>query len=245
MIFISSLKYILKKHLTRAIQPKHKYVLANNVQGHKMILKLEDSGENPYPNVLWTDGIYERETTAYIKKNVKDGDVVLDLGSNLGYFTLLLARQVGDCGMVYAFEPHPEMFKILTKNVEMNGYSNIKLYNVAVSDRVGTARFFINSRWAGVSALFGHSLTERAILVDTLDIDSLLLSGVSFVKIDTEGAEPLVLKGMRKTIDRSSDIKIILEFNPHVSGFDANAIFDALYGFKTRNIDGNLVCERV
>lgn len=229
----------------RALQPKHKYVLAKNVQGHKMILKLEESRSNPYPNSLWMNGVYEVNTTQYIKDFVKEGDVVLDIGSNFGYFTLLLAKQVGPTGVVHSFEAHPELFKILKKNVELNGYNNIKLYNVAVSNFVGRGRFYLNSIWAGTSSIFPHRHIKEAVIVKFISIDSLDLERTSFAKIDVEGAEALVLDGMRNTISKNADMSLIIEFLPTNVGFDADAIFDIIDGFETKNVDGNLLCKRV
>ena len=89
------------------------------------------------------DLIHEERTTALFKRVVRRGDVVLDLGANIGYFTLLAARLVGESGRVYAFEPEPMNFEYLKKNIAVNGYKNVLAYQKGVSGASGTAKLFV------------------------------------------------------------------------------------------------------
>ena len=90
------------------------------------------------------NGSYESRTTEMFRKVVKKGDVVVDIGANMGYFTLLASRLVGREGKIYAFEPEPVNYGLLVKNIGINGYKNIVPVQKAVSDRTGTTRLFIN-----------------------------------------------------------------------------------------------------
>ena len=107
------------------------------VEGHKMFLDSVDTFH------LCTNGYHEPIETDLIKKHVKRGDVVLDLGANIGYFTLILPRLVGEEGKVFAFEPDPENFALLKKNVEINSYQNVVLVQKAVSNRNGKATLYL------------------------------------------------------------------------------------------------------
>ena len=86
--------------------------------------------------------IWEKLTTEKFKEVVREGDVVVDLGANMGYFTLLAARLVGKEGKVYAFEPEPINYSLLVKNVELNGYDNVVTVPKAVSHQSGIVRLF-------------------------------------------------------------------------------------------------------
>src|SRR5262249_518253 len=83
---------------------------------------------------------YEPYETDLVLGLAREGDVVVDLGANLASYPLLLARQVGPSGKVFAFEPDPDNFALLARNVEANGYQNVVLINKAASDQGGTAR---------------------------------------------------------------------------------------------------------
>ena len=88
------------------------------------------------------NGVYEPCETEFVMNEIKKGDVVLDIGANIGYYTLIFARLVGEEGKVFAFEPDPENFALLKKNVEINGYHNVVLVQKAISNKTGKIRLF-------------------------------------------------------------------------------------------------------
>lgn len=87
------------------------------VMGHKMFLDCKDS-----LNLSINNGIYEEFETNIVKEEIKKGDIVLEIGANIGYYTLIFAKLVGEKGKVFAFEPDPTNFALLKKNIEINGY---------------------------------------------------------------------------------------------------------------------------
>ena len=109
-----------------------------HIQGHKMFLDQNDSLN------FSIDGVWEETLTNYLKKTVKEGNVVLDIGANIGYFTLLLAKLVGTKGRVFAFEPEPNNFSLLKKNVEEDGYTNVILENKGVSYENKTTKLYLS-----------------------------------------------------------------------------------------------------
>lgn len=115
------------------------------IQGSKMHLNILE--ENPVMRKTFQayalNRIHEEATTNLFKKIVKEGDVVIDLGANIGYFALLAAKLVGPTGKVFAFEPEPQNFSYLKKNVELNNYTNVMIEQKAVSNYNRRTKLFI------------------------------------------------------------------------------------------------------
>ncbi|MDP7018697.1 MAG: FkbM family methyltransferase [Pirellulaceae bacterium] len=146
-------------------------------------------------------GTYEPETTQHILDCVKPGDVVFDVGANLGYLTLLFSKLVGDQGRVIAFEPAPHVARCLEEHVRCNRCTNVTVYPIALGDCQGTVRF---ENVAGTGR--GRVIEEGGIEVDQETIDRIALKeGVApdFIKIDVEGVGAEVLAGGQLTIARS------------------------------------------
>lgn len=199
------------------------------VQGSKMFIDVNDPRANMRKtfHVYGMNLIHEEATTALFKKVVKPGDVVLDLGANIGYFSLLAARLVGNNGKVFAFEPEPINFYYLMKNIGINNYLNIFAIQKAVSQETGKAKLFICSydsghhtinQCEGIEAYSQGRPTEKdSIEVDTVVLDEFLekkTDRVDIIKMDVEGAEAHALAGMRNTLQRNKRIKVFLEFFP-------------------------------
>jgi len=108
------------------------------VDGNKMFLDPKDDSLG-----LSINDIYEPFITDFFKSEIKKGDVVFDIGANIGYFTLIFAKLVGENGKVFAFEPSPDVFAILQKNVEINGYKNIVLSQKAVSSKTEKIKLYL------------------------------------------------------------------------------------------------------
>lgn len=179
-----------------------------NINGYKMILDLRDAGD-----MSIFKGQYEQFTTKIIENLLKSNDVVIDIGAFVGYFTLLMAKLVKN-GMVYSFEPTPETYKKLEKNIKINKFKNILLFNKAVFDKLGTATLnFMKDNNSG-NTLFSSKESMSEIVVETFNLDSLNLENVNFIKIDAEGAEFKILKGATRLIENSLNLKMIIEFFP-------------------------------
>ncbi|MBI2133053.1 FkbM family methyltransferase [Candidatus Woesearchaeota archaeon] len=177
------------------------------VDGHKMYL---DEGD---VLGLSVSGIHEPLSSDVVRQNVKEGDVVLDIGAHVGYYTLMLARLVGDKGKVYAFEPEPSNFALLRKNVDVNGYGNVVLVNAAVSNKKGKVRLYVSDSNHGDHRIYPNG-SSRHVEVDCVVIDEFVREKVDFVKIDVQGAEGAVVEGMSKTISGNHGIRLFIEFWP-------------------------------
>lgn len=225
--------------VTGASDPERQH----QVNGHSMYL----AGPGRYPPVDMAMDRFEQATTKLIESTVRPGMVVLDIGAHAGYYTLLAARGTGSEGRVYAFEPEPENFKLLTKNVEANGYLNITPVNLAVCNEVGSRTLFVTSLDNGRHSMYHHNLPESGqVDVDSITVDKFLEGegwpAVGLIKVDVEGAESEVLEGMEELFSRSEDLKFIIEFNPYLlknAGVDLLGFLDepAKFGFNVQYID--------
>jgi FkbM family methyltransferase len=187
---------------------------------------------------------WEPNETAYFTSRVGSGDVVLDIGANIGWFTLLGAKLTGSKGRVYSFEPRPETAKMLRRTIAHNNLQNqVDVFETAVSDRRGELKLAVvpNAENPGGSFLITENILRDSIpsvSVKTAPLDE-LLEGVKadFVKIDVEGAEPMVFAGAKKTIQRSHPI-ILSELHPkqlkEVSNFSPREYIELMerYGYK-------------
>lgn len=178
------------------------------VEGHTIYIDPVDSLH------LAQNRVYEPLETSVVREHVRKGDAVLDVGANIGYFTLLMARQVGKEGSVLAVEPDADNCRLLTKNLHVNGYANARVLQKAISESAGRATLYRSLR-SGAQ----HSIAEGegdAVEVETASLDDLLaLQGrpVAFVKIDIEGAEMKALRGAGKLLAQPH-LKMMIEFNP-------------------------------
>jgi FkbM family methyltransferase len=160
---------------------------------------------SPAEHLGYLIGTAEMHLQKIIKEHVSSGDVVYDIGANIGYVTLSLAKRVGPTGKVIAFEPVPQSIACLRRNVQINRLANVQISEMAVSDGLGKAIIRITQNLSTASLVWHRNDPSATILeIETVSIDELVESGElrapRFAKIDVEGAEDKVLLGMRKTL---------------------------------------------
>ena len=185
-----------------------KGIIIFNING----LKIYVEGKSDIARLLGIKGSYEEETTTLLTEILKEGMTVLDIGANIGYYSLLASRLVGDKGKVFAFEPFPQSFLLLQKNIEANGFKNIIPVAKAVSNQCGRQKLFLASD-PGQHTLGGKG-NSRFIEVDVTTVDEFVREqniSVDLVKMDVEGLEKEVLLGMEKTISNSKNIEVLFE----------------------------------
>jgi FkbM family methyltransferase len=144
-------------------------------------------------------GTYEREKRQEFERSLSPGDVLYDIGANVGFYTVLGASIVGSEGAVYAFEPMPRNLEFLRSHVSLNRFGNVRVIDAAVSDRAGTATFDDTQHPSMGSLSAGGALTVRTVRIDDL-VAAGELRPPTVVKIDVEGAEELVLAGAAETL---------------------------------------------
>lgn len=211
--FALNLRAIANKTV-RTIRPIYKVPESDgngryNIHGSWMYVDDRDSLQ------LTRRGVYEYEETKLVKRLVKSDFTVLDVGANIGYFTLIMARQARQ---VYSFEPEPRNFQILKKNVETNNIKNARLYNAAVAESSGSSTLHLCDANRGMHRIYESKWCKAgAVQVPTVRIDDVIAAAdfdnVGLVKIDVEGAELGVLKGMRKLLEEGKTT-VLMEFHP-------------------------------
>jgi FkbM family methyltransferase len=176
---------------------------------------------------------YEPETVATFQALVQPGMTVADIGANIGHHTLILAGLVTPQGSVHSFEPHPDTFEELVANARRNGFDHVQCNNLALSSATGNATLYIGFDEAVNSLERTKYYDERKLTVvtDTFDryVERAELTRLDLVKIDVEGAEPLVLEGAALTLEKFRPL-LVVEFSEHSQAFgysDAD-LFDLL-----------------
>jgi FkbM family methyltransferase len=170
---------------------------------------------------------------AALERLVRPGMTVLDVGGNLGLYTLLLSRLVGPSGRIVTFEPDPELFALLRRNCELNGCANVEAHNLALGrrrDRLVLRKMILNSGDNTLGA-GGSGLFRREVTIDVVALDE-FLPGLrpDLVKIDVQGWELEVLRGMERTLAACPAAALYLEYWPE--GFRrAGYTADDLVGF--------------
>ena len=161
-------------------------------------------------------GVWEPNVVAFVSRRLARGDVFVDVGANIGHHTLLASSLVGD-GTVVAIEASPRVFRILEANLARNNAKNVRAINVGASDKAGAIRLYQGyERNLGSTTVF--PVGELECEVQALPLDEILtpeeLSRARVIKIDVEGAEATVLKGMRHIIEHGRpDLEILVELD--------------------------------
>jgi FkbM family methyltransferase len=158
----------------------------------------------------------EPGTATVVRAILSPGDLALDVGANIGAISLVMAAAVGPSGQVVAFEPTPRCLDVLRRTLALNGLlDRVEIAPVAVGAESRTARLHLGLT-SSHNSLFALAESDQAIEVQVGPLDQLVTPGASpaLVKIDVEGAELEVLRGMRQVIARSPDIALIAEFGP-------------------------------
>jgi FkbM family methyltransferase len=153
---------------------------------------------------LYVFGVWEPHITAWLREHLRPGDVVVDIGANIGYFSLLAAREVGASGRVIAFEPVPSIADMLERNVTRNGL-DVDVRRVVVGDHEGTTEIFRHAgNNIGRSGTAGspEAVSEGSVpVVRASDaIPRELWDRIRFIKIDVEGDERRVLRGLEPVL---------------------------------------------
>ena len=203
------------------------------VQGHKMFLHPGGEDYSLY-------GVYGELDTKIVKREIKKGDIVVDIGASIGYFTLIFARAVGNEGKVFAFEPRPERFELLKKNIEINGYHNVTLENMAVMNHTGELDFYYSKNEKTgfkftVSKEQSANVSEKGI-AKTIKLDDYfdkknLSNKIDFIKSDVDGLEFSVLQSA-DSILKNKSLKIFFEWDPEytkIAGNEPEEVLNLLY----------------
>jgi FkbM family methyltransferase len=174
-----------------------------------------NTGDLGCPSPIINGGIWEPENLSVLYSFVSDKTVFLDIGANIGYFSIAIGNRLKRGGKVFAVEPHPALTNLIERSVQLNSLEAVvQIFQCAASDQEGTLNLFYpddhlgkgsSSRNAGER---GRLLSVQAYRLDTLLPQDLV---VDLIKIDVEGHELSVLRGMQKVLQRSPNVKVLFE----------------------------------
>lgn len=213
------------------------------IAGHDLLVDRGDS-------LALASGRYEPEERRWYEAHVQPGDVVVEVGANVGFFSTILARLVGPEGHVFCYEPDPVLNAILRRNVTANGYPQVDVREAAVADQPGTMTFYRSAKSQGDNRLFTHDGKDGAAfpvrvvtLDDDLGPDVQRLGRIDLLKMDIQGAEPLAFRGFAKTLESCPPRRMLIEFWPHGivgMGGDPKALYEQIRdaGYRVQVLDG-------
>ncbi|WP_028589695.1 FkbM family methyltransferase [Paenibacillus massiliensis] len=207
------------------------------IGNNKMLVKLAfnamltiSSNDYSLMPILVTSGAFEAPLTKYFIKHVKPGNVVVDVGTNVGYFTLLSAKLVGTSGKVIGYEANPEMYSFAQDNIAMNWLTDqVTLVNKAIYSENRQLQFQTSERFHGYSSINERPTDElvrdqfTCIEVEAVTLDSELeaIDRIDLLKIDIEGGEYQAFLGAIDSIKSKKIRKISFEWNKPMLGGEA------------------------
>ena len=182
---------------------------------------------------------FERNEREFLKAYLKPGDMFVDVGANIGLFSLIAAKVLGPSGKVYAFEPTGRIYDRLTYNVRLNAFEEVSCFRLALSDEVGTQSLFVSRDGFDAWNSFAHPVAGQSFEREEVECETLdnfakkhtLLGRVSMMKLDVEGWEIPVLYGARETLARADAPLLQVEFTDAVSssaGFSCKETYQFL-----------------
>jgi FkbM family methyltransferase len=236
-----------------AIYLGNRRALTRTIWGHKMIVNTQDVSLTPH---LLLDGYWELWITEFLLNRVKPDTVMIEIGANMGYYTMLVAARLGEQGKLYAFEANAEMCELTFRNLEINGLlDRVQVLNKAVCSQNQKVKLSQFKYHMGGSTLlsFPEQIAEgwhdqvEYVEVDGVSLDEFFgktSPKVDLIKIDAEGSEAMIFKGMKHLLAANPQIEIIFEFLPRsiqVGGDDPESFLKSIeeQGFNLYEISGS------
>jgi FkbM family methyltransferase len=201
--YVKKLPYRIKIKLEQ--KKACKGLIIKDVQGSLMVLDLSDVGIS---HELLLTGVHEAESTKQIRREIKSGMTILEIGANIGYYSLIEAQLVGEKGKIYAFEPSPINMKLLKTNIALNSLENIvEAYPYGVGSKTAKRKFYLMSK-GNMSSFVPRKEDSIIKTLDTIDVEVVSLDkffginsvSIDYVRMDVEGFEFEVIKGMNRIL---------------------------------------------
>jgi FkbM family methyltransferase len=232
----TSLPLITKQRLynlfSPELMPSGSVEFSVSLHGRRAIrLEMELDGEIASKWYYFGYGGYEREVTAFISGLLSEVSCFIDIGANVGYYTLLAASLINGRGQVHAFEPHPLLSRELEKNRRRNDFSGVHLTCAAVCDRDEPVKLYLpvttngHRNMTNASLIPGFTAQDDSVTVAGIRLDTYVrehgVGSVDLVKVDIEGGEVQALEGMRGLLARQAPDLILEVLEPYAPAIDA------------------------
>ncbi|WP_405135519.1 FkbM family methyltransferase [Nocardia sp. NBC_01388] len=208
---------LLAERVNRVLRSRPRERLARTRSGERIIT---DSGDL-IQRYIALFGVWEPHLSFWVRTRLRPGDVLIDVGANIGYFTLLASTLVGEHGRVVALEASPQFHARLVEHTDLNGCANVRAVNIAVADRREVLTFILasTSNLGATSMVPYDGPAESVFTVDAHPLTDLLtpaeIAATRMVKIDVEGSEGRVMRGLAGLLDRlRPDAEIVVEVTP-------------------------------
>jgi FkbM family methyltransferase len=219
----------------------HKYrndgAVIKNVWDNKMLLNLSDKGIN---TDLWLSDKREPLICTKFRQMLRNGMVVYDIGANIGYYALQEARIVGKSGYVYAIEPIPENTQALSVNIKLNNFNNIEIHGIAIGEEPHEGRINV-SGMSNLSTMLdksGYRDYGDSIPVNVESVDSFMVGKKppDVIRMDTEGYETNIIKGMGKLLVSGRPLILFIEIHFDMLRHSVIPMLQTLknFGFKIK-----------
>jgi FkbM family methyltransferase len=193
-------------------------------------------------------GVWEPDVTAFIRRQLSEGDTFCDVGAHVGYYSLLAASCVGPSGRVVAVEASPTIFDQLQKNLAMNGLDNVRALNIAATDKVGVLNVHRGPEWnLGWSTTHAERGLPLECQVSASPVNEILTADerqtLRLIKVDVEGTERELFPGLIKVLrDSHPDAELVIEVSPRWWDGPRTTIEEALQpivelGFHVYEVD--------
>ncbi len=201
-------------------------------------LPLEVYADEAIGFTIATTGTFDVAVSEALHRLIDPGDVVADVGANLGYVTSLAAARAGAEGQVLAFEPHPRIYAMLERNIASwagRGAAPVHAHQTALSDTTGTAQLDVGTAFhenMGLSSLSenGPASSETSVSVALEQLDDVIGDGsIGLLKIDVEGHEPGVLRGSRRLLESGRVRDVVFEDHEPYPDESTTLVEDAGY----------------
>jgi FkbM family methyltransferase len=193
---------------------KNKRWLKRQINENVMLLDNTDRGIS---RELLYIGVREYLSTEFTKTFLKPGDICIDIGANIGYYALLEARLVGRNGRIFAIEPSRQNIELLNRNIKINQYNNIEPYRGAIGSEecLGFLKLSPNANQHSFVNQDPTSFSASVEEVNIMPLDTFLQDKPypQFVRMDVEGYEGEVIKGMRNTLGQKKPLKMFIELH--------------------------------
>ncbi|HQN16557.1 MAG TPA: FkbM family methyltransferase [Bacteroidales bacterium] len=262
------LKYKIEKYINRRTQIK---TLPNEDDIWKSLFQTSDNFEHILEDdvriILFRDSIlcrliyfgFEQIEISFVKKFLRSGDVFIDIGSNVGLYSLNASKIIGAEGKIYAIEPTPITFNRLLQNINLNKFENIVPLNIGLSKSKTFMDFNISDdghdAWNSFASL-PEQFSSKKINVEVNTLDSLIsennIKNISLIKLDVEGWEKFVLEGSSNLLKQDNSPTFIVEFtetNAFSAGYYLGEIFDLMnhYGYEwySYNHESNVLQKEI
>ena len=224
--------FFIKDPEERIIELKYGFLMLTP-EGHK--------GSRSYKNGTYEDALFN-----FVQKHIHKKEIIIDIGAALGYYSLMFSSAVGKSGKVYSFEPESNAYSYLKKNISINNIQNVETFNLAVDEKDGEASFLKTSNLQNNKSKWGGSISriESDLKVKTCSLDNLNLQNVDWIKLDVDGNEFRILKGMHQLIEKSKNLKLIMEFDLDIIKKNNSKLeINNTYKYLASAFEFALVCE--